>query len=208
MATPGAGAEREPPGRRRLHHGCRSRRLRLHAPAPLVVEALRILAPQAFDAPPRASARSRRERLLLCFHGRRARQHPGGAAKPSGILAALLRARRVETRHAILFELRAPATGLANGAAAATSDLTLPTPAVAAATRRRPRVVLRWPRGPPQVPPARLPARHGRRTTRRQAHGLRALRSRRRRRRRERRQRSPRGSCDGVCACWSVSEKR
>ena len=96
-----------------------------------------------------------RERLLLCFHGRRARQHPGGAAKPSGILAALLRARRVETRHAILFELRAPATGLANGAAAASSDRhpRADTPAVAAATRRRPRVVLRSP--PPPPPPRR-----------------------------------------------------
>ena len=117
---------------------------------------------------------------------------------------------RMEARHIILFDIRAraPAASLANGAAAASSGLGLRTPAVAAATWRRPRVVLRWPRGPPQVPPARLPARHRRRTTWRQAHGLRALRSRRRRRRRERRQRSPRGSCDGVCACWSVSVKR
>ena len=58
------------------------------------------------------------------------------------------------------------------------------------------------PAPPPQVPPARLPARHGRRTTWRQAHGRRALRWRRRRRRRRARRlatRSPRGSCGGVC---------
>ena len=60
-------------------------------------------------------------------------------------------------------------------------------PAVAAAMRRPPRVALREPPVPSQVPPARLPARHGRRTTRRQAHGRRALLWRRRRRRRERR---------------------
>lgn len=57
--------------------------------------------------------------------------------------------------------------------------------------QRPPRVVLREPLVPSQVPPARLPARHGRRAARRQARGRRAPRWRRRRRLRSRRRCSP-----------------
>ena len=112
---------------------------------------------------------------------------------------SLLPARRVEACQTILFEIRAraPAAGLANGAAAASSALGWPTPAAAAAIRRRPRVAsFLVPHGPAQVPPARLPARHGRRALRRQAHGRRALRLRRRRRRRER--------CSRVAVWWCM----
>ena len=81
----------------------------------------------------------------------------------------------------------APVAALVCRVTARSSGLGSPTTAAAAASRQRPRPGLLVPRGPSQVPPARVPVRHGRWATRRQAHGRRALLWRRRRRRRERR---------------------
>jgi hypothetical protein len=98
-------------------------------------------------------------------------------------------ARRTEAPDTILVEVRAraPAAGLADGAAAASSGVGCIAPAAAAVVRRPPRIVLCVPLVPSQVVEARLPARHGRRATLRQARGQRQRRWRRRRRRRARR---------------------
>ena len=80
-------------------------------------------------------------------------------------------ARRPEASNTILFELRAhaPASGFANGAAAASGGVGVETLAAAAVVRWRPRVVVRAPFLSPQVVEGRLPARHARRAARQQA---------------------------------------
>ena len=94
-------------------------------------------------------------------------------------------ARRIGTPDTILVEVRAraPAAGLAAIATAAPSGLGCMAPAAAAVVRRPPRIVLCVPLVPSQVVEARLPARHGQRTTLRQARGRQQRRWLRRRRR-------------------------
>ena len=96
---------------------------------------------------------------------------------------------RSEARHIILFEFRAraPAAGLANGAAAASSGLGSMTVRGGQPLVGRRGSVIFPPPSREQVVEARLPARHARRATLRQADGRRALLWRRRRRRRARR---------------------
>lgn len=93
--------------------------------------------------------------------------------------------RRPEASQIILFEMRAraPAGGLADGAAAASSGLGCRAPAAAAVVRRPLRIDLCVPLVPSQVVGLRLPARHGRWATLRHSRGRQQRGWRRRRRR-------------------------